>query len=317
LLHKKQITKHISSCFQLAILLEVGTPKPGNVTRTSHFKSTRYEHFLASAVAIKPGLANAAKRGFMVHNSMIGLNEIGLGEIMKNAVMNINSWQHGGNTLLGTIFLLFPLAVAAGMIFPEKKKFSALQLRKNLQPIIKSTTPADAVAVYEAIEISKPSGLANKVPILDVNDPESKKKILKKNVPLHEIFKISASYDTISREWVENYPVTFEIGLPYFNQQLSETGSLNITINHTFLEILSKVPDTLIARKTSIEKALGVSDKAKKVLNLGGLTTHAGREELSKFDNDLRSQNNKYNPGTTADVISAILALSILDGYRP
>ncbi|UCH31716.1 MAG: triphosphoribosyl-dephospho-CoA synthase [Candidatus Bathyarchaeota archaeon] len=317
MLHKEQVIKHISNSFQLAILLEVSAPKPGNITRTANFRNTRYEHFLASAVAVEPGLAIAAKRGIMVYEKVIGLNELFLGEVMRDSVMNIMSWQHGGNTLLGSVLLLFPLAAAAGMTLSEKEKFSIQQLRKNLRSIVRSTTSVDAVAVYETIEIFKPSGLAGKAPILDVTDPESKNKILKDNVSLFEIFKISASYDAISREWVENYPITFELGLPYFNKQLSETGNLNIAITHTFLKVLSLVPDTLIARKANLKKAQEVSDEAKKILNLGGLTTSIGREELSKFDNDLRSQNNRYNPGTTADIIAAIIALTILDGYRP
>lgn len=253
----------------------------------------------------------------MVSEGRIELNEICVGEIVKEAVVNVNVWQHGGNTLLGTVLLFSPIAVAAGLTLAKKEKFSLLKLRKNIKLVVESTTPSDAVAVYETINIANPSGLADKAPAFDVNDPKSKETILEKNVTLYDIFKISAPYDTISREWVENYPITFETGLPYFTRQLEKAGDLNTAIVHTFLKVLSTVPDTLIARKVGWEKAKEVSRRAKEVLRLGGLTTSLGRKKLAKFDEDLRSQANEYNPGTTADIIAAVLAITILDGYRP
>jgi triphosphoribosyl-dephospho-CoA synthase len=314
-IHEK--AKHVSSCLQLAILLEVSAHKPGNVNRMASFQSTRYEHFLASAVAVEPSFAHAAERGIMVSDRTIQLNELGVGEIIKNAVASANAWQHGGNTLLGTVLLLSPIAAAAGMTLAEGEEFSISELKKNIKLVVESTTPSDAVAVYEAINTANPSGLVDNAPTLDVNDPSSKKKILEESVTLYEIFKISAPYDSISKEWMENYPITFETGLPYFTQQLKETDNLNTAIVHTFLKVLSTVPDTLIARKAGLDKAKEVSKKAREVLRLGGLATLYGKDELSAFDKELRGPANQHNPGTTADIIAAVLAISIMDGYRP
>ncbi|MCW3986311.1 MAG: triphosphoribosyl-dephospho-CoA synthase [Candidatus Bathyarchaeota archaeon] len=310
-------TKYISSCLQLAVLLEVSANKPGNVNKTANFKSTRYEHFLASAVAVEPSFARAAQRGIMIYNEKIDLNEMGIGEIIKQSVVSINAWQHGNNTLLGTVLLLFPIAAAAGMTLAERDELSISRLRKNIKLVVESTTSLDAVAVYEAINIANPNGLVGKAPTLNVNDPHSKERILEENITLHDIFRISASYDSISREWVENYPLTFEAGLPYFTQQLKETNNLNTAIVQTFLKILSIVPDTLVARKVGLERAKEISEQANEVLISGGLATTLGREKLSGFDKKLRGSTNQYNPGTTADIISAVLAVSLLDGYRP
>jgi triphosphoribosyl-dephospho-CoA synthase len=309
--------KHVSGCLQLAILLEVSAHKPGNVNRATGFQNTRYEHFLASAVAVEPGFAYAAQLGIMVSEGKIELNEISIGEIIRNVVVNVNAWQHGGNTLLGTVLLLSPIAAASGMTLAKNNRFSVSRLRENIKLVIESTTPSDAVAVYEAINIANPSGLVDKAPTLDVNDPKSKETILEENVTLYDVFKISAPYDSISREWVENYPITFKTGFPFFAQQLDETGSLNTAIVNTFLKVLSSVPDTLIVRKVGLEKAKEISEKAREILRLGGLTTARGRDKLSSFDKELRGSANRYNPGTTADIIAAVLAVSILNGYRP
>lgn len=272
---------------------------------------------MASAVAVEPSFARAAKQGIMAYDRRISLNEISLGEIIKDAVISTNAWQHGGNTLLGTVLLLSPIAAAAGMTLVEREGFTLSKLRENIKLVVKSTTASDAVAVYEAINLANPNGLIDKAPTLDVNDPKSKKTILEEGITLYDIFEISASYDSISSEWVENYPITFETGLPYFSQQLMKTGNLNAAIVHTFLKVLSTVPDTLIARKVSLEKAEEVSDRAEEVLRLGGLTTSLGRKELSNFNKELRRPINQHNPGTTADIIAAVLAINILKGYRP
>lgn len=309
-----QFVTHVSNCLQLGILLEISANKPGNVSRVADFQGTRYEHFLASAVAIRPSLAVAAKQGAKISRGEIEPSSVGIGKIMKSAVEEVSVWQHGGNTLLGTILLLSPLAVAAGMSFSDNNKFSRDNLRRSLKQVSESTSPLDAVAVYEAINIANPNGLANMAPTLDVNDPASKKKILEEKINLFEIFRISASYDSISREWVENFPITFDIGLPFFIKQL-EVADLNTAIVRTFLKVLARVPDTLIRRKAGKEKAEEISERAGKILS--GLSTPKGRKELLDFDEELRGSRNKLNPGTTADITATVLAVSILDGYRP
>jgi triphosphoribosyl-dephospho-CoA synthase len=96
-----------------------------------------------------------------------------------------------------------------------------------------------------------------------------------------------------------------------------ERGNLNTAVVHTFLKILSEHPDTFIARKAGAEKSRAVSLDARKILNLGGLETPTGRESLCEFDKRLRASGNMLNPGTTADLTAAALALCTLSGYRP
>jgi len=312
----REIPEYVSECLQLAVLLEVSAyPKPGNVHRTADFEGTRYEHFLASAIALGPHFKHAAKRGLLVHDGKIGLENIGVGETIKDAVVDVSSWQHGGNTVLGSIILLVPIAVAAGIILAEGE-FSISRLKRNITLVVESTTSEDAVKLYEAISIAQPGGLG-KTPKLDVTNATSRKKILEEKVSLYEVFKISAPWDSISSEWVNDYHITFNIGYPFFTQQLEETNDINTATVHTFLKILSEIPDTLIARKTGMTKAKEVSAQAKTVLKEGGLTTPESRDLLLKFDKKLRDPAHQLNPGTTADITSAVLALVILNGYRP
>ena len=308
--------KHISKCLELAILFEVSTAKPGNVNFTVGFEGTRIEHFLASAVAACPSFEEAARRGIAVLDKRQRVNDVGMGETIKNCVVDIEAWQKGGNTLLGTVIMFVPIAVAAGMTPTTGNfDFEFPRLRDNLKLAVESTTAEDAVHLYEAVKVAKPSGL-NKAPDLDVNDPRSKERILKENVSLFQVFKIAAGYDDVCAEWVHNYPITFDLAYPYLMNQLKR-GDLSTAIVHTFLKVLSDHPDTFVARKVGLEKARAVSLTAKKVLDSGGMETAEGRKGILEFDRELRASGNLLNPGTTADLIATSLALCTLSGYRP
>jgi len=311
------ITDHVSRCLQLAVLLEVSAyPKPGNVHRTADFAETRYEHFLASAVALPLHFRYAAEKGVQVFKRKAALSRIGVGRIIKGAVKDVQTWQHDKNTLLGSILLLSPMAAAAGLTMAGKSSFSISGFRSNLRSVVESTTPRDAVDVYDAINIAQPGGLG-KAPRLDVNDARSKQRILANGTSLHDVFKISALWDSISAEWVNSFHITFDIGYPYFKRLINETEDINTASVHTFLKILSEVPDTLIARKTGKIKAGQVSHEARRVLDAGGLTTSKGRRSVLKLDTKLHNASHRLNPGTTADITSAVLAVAILEGFRP
>jgi len=313
----KDVADHVASCLQLAILFEINAPKPGNVHRQASFHKTSYEHFLASAVAIVPSLKIATAKGILIAEGKLRFANVGIGKIIKDAVERSDSWQHGGNTLLGTILLLSPIAVGAGKTLRERNGILDLaELRTNIKSVTTSTTPEDAVAVYEAIDIAKPGGL-NKAPNFDATEASSKQEILRTHTTLFDLFKISTDYDSIAHEWTKNYPIVFDVGFPALCREIKRIENINDAIVHTFLKLLSENPDTLIARKAGSSKAQEVSRRARQVLDQGGLGTRNGKEALAELDRGLRDLENKLNPGTTADLVTASLALLILNGYRP
>jgi len=308
--------QHITRCLQLAIILEVSADKPGNVNLVTDFEGTRSEHFLASSIAAGPSFQEAAYRGIEISEKKRELSKAGLGELIKWGIADIAEWQRGGNTLLGTIMMFAPLAVAAGITPTDKKHVPDFaKLRKNMDKVIRASTAQDSVEVYEAIDIAKPSGL-NGAPDLSVKDPDSKARLIKENVSLLEVFKIAAGYDDICSEWVNNFPITFDLAYPYLMEQLTQKD-LNSAIVDTFLKVLAEHPDTFISRKVGLNKAKEVSEGAQEILNLGGVETDKGKQALIDFDKKLRKAGNDYNPGTTADITATALALCTLSGYRP
>jgi triphosphoribosyl-dephospho-CoA synthase len=96
-----------------------------------------------------------------------------------------------------------------------------------------------------------------------------------------------------------------------------KTKNMNNAIVNTFLKVLSEYPDTFITRKVGLEKSREVSFGAKEILEIGGTESIEGKEYLIEFDKKLRKAGNNFNPGTTADITAAALALCTLSGYRP
>jgi len=306
----------IAGCLQLAMLLEVSAyPKPGNVHRAADFEETRYEHFLASAIGVGPHFREAARRGILLGSERTRGSQVGIGAAIRDAVLDVAKWQHGGNTSLGSIILLMPIAVAAGSV-SRKGMFTIDDLRSSIRIVTGNTVSVDTLALYEGIDVAKPGGLGE-VPLFDLKRIETRDLIVSQNVTILDVFKIASTYDSIASEWVNNYHITFDVGYPYFNEQMACFQDLNVATVHTFLKVLSEVPDTLIARKIGQRKAQEVSLKANRVLRDGGLGTTEGKKMLNEFDSSLRTSNHKFNPGATADLITAVLAVALLMGMRP
>jgi len=297
------------------MLLEVSAyPKPGNIHRTRDYPDTRFEHFLASAVASRSSFETAAEIGFLIGKGQLRPEDACVGGMIRKAALNAFHSQRGGNTSLGTLTLLVPLAVAVGMT--STKHLSLRRLRFNLKRIVESTTSLDSVAFYDAVKGSKPGGLG-KAPQLDLKDPSSKVQILRHKIRLFDVFRIAAGWDSICLEWITNYSTTFDLGYPYFKRELSKTDDINAATVDTYLRILSEKPDTLIARKAGTRKARWTSNRARKALALGGAKTVAGRKQIQRLDDQLQLNGNLLNPGATADLTAAVVALATLSGYRP
>jgi triphosphoribosyl-dephospho-CoA synthase len=269
---------------QLACLLEVSAPKPGNVSPGQHFHDTRYEDFLASAVAIGPALAAAGDRA--------------LGGTVLAAVDATARWTRS-NTNLGIILLLAPLAQAA-----LRGRGS---LRDSVREVLAATTVADAAEVYTAIRRARPGGLGAAA-AEDVAAAPS--------VTLGEAMALAAERDSVAREYATGFDITFGIGAPALAAARSSGLDWSDAVVETYLRLLAMVPDTHIARKLGPAVAEAVSRRAREVEQAGGVRTEAGRRALTALDAELRDPTNSHNPGTTADLTCAALFVVILEQSR-
>ena len=111
-----------------------------------------------------------------------------------------------------------------------------------------------------------------------------------------------------------DYAVTFELGLPALADALGDGLRPRDAIVELALTLLAAVPDTLIARKRGPEAAGRVAAGARQVLDAGGVRGARGRTALAGFDASLREDGNALNPGTTADLVTAVLFVALLEG---
>ena len=273
--------KQVSGAAQLACVLEVSAEKPGNVTPSHDFDDTSYEDMLRSGIALGAELGRPGERA-------VGATVLAAVRAARGAA--------GANTTLGIALLLAPLARAALGDGP---------LRECLREVLRALTVEDARDAYAAIRLAGAGGLDEPVEH-DVRDEP--------RVSLREAMAAAAERDTIASEYVTDHAVTFELGLPALADALDDGLRPRDAIVELALRLLAAVPDTLIARKRGADAAGRVAAGARQVLTAGGVRTDRGMTELAGFDASLRRDGNALNPGTTADLVTAVLFVALLEG---
>jgi triphosphoribosyl-dephospho-CoA synthase len=266
---------------QLACVLEVSAEKPGNITPRHDFADTSYEDMLRSAIALGPELGRAGERG--------------VGDTVLAGVRATRRVA-GANTNLGIALLLAPLARAALL---------RGTLRESVEQVLGALTLDDARAAYAAIRAAGAGGL---------DEPVEHDVRAAPTVSLRDAMAAAAERDSVAAEYATGYAVTFELGLPALARALDDGLRPRAAIVELYLGLLAAVPDTLVARKRGRRTAERVSAGAARVLAAGGVRSDAGRAAMATFDASLRRDGNTLNPGTTADLVTAVLFVALLEG---
>lgn len=293
-----------SKCVSALILELSTTPKPGLVDRHHDFRETFFEHFLISSLALYPIFRKAAETGY----KRLGR---GLGKVIYEGVKQMMSCQRGGNTHLGAILLLAPIAAASSL--SDVKPLNLKTFRKNLGRVLSRMNWKDTLYVFKAVRLVSPRGLGE-VSFMDVLNDETYVEIGKyKLTPLNALSPFTYR-EIAAYEWVNIYPRTM-----YGAMKLMENSakmSLREALAQTFLELLSKYLDTHILRRGGKQLAQRVSYMASKILSLGGVKTEKGLEEIFLLDSKMR-RSWRMRPGATADLLASSIATALLSGWVP
>ena len=262
---------------QTACIWEATARKVGNVHRNADFAATGLTDFLISAAAIAPYFDGRPI------NSIGDTIHLGV-KATRDAV--------GQNTNLGILLLLTPLA-SISRAFP---------LRERVSLALADLSQLDAKAVFAAIRLANPGGLGD-APEQDVcSEP---------TVTLLEAMKLAADRDMVARQYANGFADVFDFGVPTFATALAQFGCVEAAIIDSQLRWLARYPDSLIARTKGLAVAEDVRKRAAAVLELGSIATPEGRAAGVALDHHLRSDGNKLNPGTTADLITACLFVAL------
>jgi triphosphoribosyl-dephospho-CoA synthase len=270
----------VGQCATLACLLEVTAPKPGNVHRGADFEDMTFTDFMLSAVAIGPAVDEATDRA-------VGATVLAAIQATRQLV--------DVNTNLGTVLLIAPLAAV-----PRDQC-----LENGLPAVLRAMTAEDAVAVYEAIRLAQPGGMGC-VNEMDVGKPAPP--------DLLAAMRDAASRDMVARQYAEDFDQLLHVVRPQLVSGLDAGWLLSDAIIHAQMQLLARYPDSLIERKCGVETARLASELAAGVLQAGQPGQEAYHRALADMDFWMRSDANRRNPGTTADLIAAGLFALLRDG---
>jgi triphosphoribosyl-dephospho-CoA synthase len=273
----------VKMAFEYACKLDVMSIKPGNVFLNSPGYGMTHKDFLQSSMACSDIMCEK--------NINFGVKIL---ESIK-ASMNIV----GCNTNLGIVLLCTPIIEA---IYMNKDH---IFLPNNLKKVINNITIQDTKLVYRAINIANAGGMNSK-------DKFDLKNSDKNDFTLLEAMKYARSYDSIANEYssyfhhiINNLSINWR---NYFNLMKNDEYATTAT----YLEQISKYPDTLIARKHGIKVSIRVSERFKDLAKeyCASKMPNGLNNKLLLVDSELKMQG--LNPGTTADVVVASIFINRL-----
>jgi triphosphoribosyl-dephospho-CoA synthase len=267
----------------LASIYEATARKPGNVHPAASFDDlTTHAAFVASAVAIGPVIARTTHAG--------------VGQTVLDAVRATREVVQT-NTNLGTILLIAPLAA-----IPLEQS-----LKTGIHDVLESLTAVDTRSVYEAIRLASAGGLG-RTNEADVNDDPSPK------LTLVEAMRLAADRDLIARQYSNNFADVFTGTTAWIEEALTLGWRLEHAIVHAHVRQLAASPDSLIQRKCGSAVANEASDRANAVLKSGSPSDASYQRSIADFDEWLRADGHRRNPGTAADLIAAGVFVLLREG---
>jgi triphosphoribosyl-dephospho-CoA synthase len=272
---------------QFACVWEVMARKPGNVHPSAQFHDIEASSFLTSAAILG--------EVFATFGPVVGIDPSApVGRRVYEAVRATQRWIPS-NTNLGIALALSPLVQASYAGYTDT-------YRESVARVLSQLSVRDAKWAFDAICLANPGGLGD-APEQDVRSEPT--------VTLLEAMKLAADRDLIARQYANNYADVFDLGVPAFTDAFAKYGNVEAAVIACQLAWMAAFPDSLIARKRGLTVAEDVQRRVQHVLSVGGLDTPEGRRAGIELDAYLRSDGNKLNPGTTADLVAACLFVAL------
>jgi triphosphoribosyl-dephospho-CoA synthase len=244
------------------------------------FADLKFTDFVESANTIAPILART--------------RHVGVGPTILKAITATRS-AVGKNTNLGIVLLLAPLASV-----PMK-----LRLAEGLFAILNELTTNDAQLVYEAIRVAMPGGMGE-VSQQDVSQTPTQS--------LLEVMQLAAERDRVAAQYANGFEQVLEVGVPFLASHAWTDSTWENSVIGLHLTLMSRFPDSLIARKRNLSEANQAANLAQAVLDDGWPDSNTGQRKLEQLDEWLREFGHQRNPGTTADLVTACLFAAFREG---
>jgi len=293
--------EHVGDAIRWACVLEATAPKAGNVHPGKSFVDLKYADFVVAAEIAAATLSQVT---------------VPLGKRIHQAVLETRR-RTGTNVNLGIILLLGPLVEAdlrLGQAILSDRQLgvgenSLMVWNRELQgwksaatQSLDALTADDGEWVFRAIRSSAAGGLGQ-VESMDVHDEPAEP------VDLMVAMKSAAARDRVARQYTSGFADLIDLVVPVVAGEIADCGDVLSGIAAAHLSLLAQSPDTLIGRKCGQAIAADVQRRAQ-------LLDRYDAESIADFDRFLRSERNKLNPGTTADLIAAALFILLRTSHQ-
>ncbi len=265
---------NIGACVQFAIETEATARKAGNVHSTARFHDMSHEHFMIAARAI----------GEAVDGSI----DASVGKMIEAATRAMLT-EVGCNTSLGTILLICPLAKCAEV-------HGTLTVH-TVGLVLQQLNNLDAESIYAAIRECRPGGLGTSESMSVHSAPPSS---------ILEAMQYAADRDDVALQYANGFEQVFGMA-NRLDQLVEQALSIHDVVRCLQVEVLAARPDSLIRRKLGADAAENAQALANVVLEAGPFASAEYEAAWGRLDRELRSDGNRMNPGTTADLIAAAL----------
>lgn len=263
-------------------LAELRAFKPGNVSFASAGHGMQAQDFVASADAASGVMAAPAA---------------GVGERILRAIESTRAVV-ACNTNLGIVLLCAPLVHAVIQHSPERS------LRLRLQKVLAELDVRDAELAYQAIRLAGPGGLGR----VDSHDVSGTPRIT-----LLEAMREARPHDRIAAQYATRYHDVLETGVPLARHLKQRWGRTEWAAVGVYLAYLARFADSHIARRHGNEAAYAVTREAVELERCLVAADDPAQmlPQLEDFDRRLKARS--INPGTSADLTVATLAVIMLD----
>jgi triphosphoribosyl-dephospho-CoA synthase len=277
-LDHKLVRAIFNACF-----VEVLARKPGNVHLGASFADLTWQDFYNC--------------GFVAACRLPSARRIGVGRAILESVGECRKVSKS-NANLGILLLIAPLVAV-----PANR-----ELADGIDAVLDDLTVDDSKQIYEAIRIANPGGLG---------DADAEDVAREPSLPFREIMRLAADRDLIASQYANGFPIVLNEALPFLSARSDDFAvNWDEILIHLQLTLMAAHPDTLIARKCGSALAEESALRARRLLEAGWPTAPDAANMLCEFDQWMRADGNRRNPGTTADLIAASLFAAFRDPAR-
>ncbi|MFL0246329.1 triphosphoribosyl-dephospho-CoA synthase CitG [Candidatus Clostridium stratigraminis] len=277
----KEASQTISSFAVQAMLYEVSCyPSPGLVSPISNgaHKDMNYFTFIDSISALSKYFVLFAEVGYSDESCKSIFNSIR--SIGIEAEKDMFNKTKGINTHKGMLFLMGIACAASTKAIYEKKGFN------GIQNIIKEMT----------------AGIV-----------EKELSVLKENGDLSHGEKLYLKYrnEGVRGEVEKGIPTVFNFSLEYYKKSLDL--SENDRLVNTLIGIMQICNDSTIIHRHDPKVLQIVKEKAKDIINDGGVRTIKGKEKIEALCEEFIEKN--ISPGGSADLLGVTVFLNLVEEY--